>query len=143
MAESERDSGYLRQRMNEVGISSMRALAARTGIAPETARRVLTRQKAPDEQTLRKIAEGLPAPIQKLRELAGRPRGSSTPFVLPPEADQLSESQRDLILRMVSALLDASGRDDDRTERADANADADTFRSADRSTGRRSTQMDE
>ncbi|GAA0897952.1 helix-turn-helix transcriptional regulator [Pseudonocardia zijingensis] len=113
---------YLRQRMDELGISSIRALAARTGVAPETARRLLTRSKTPDEQTLRKIAEGLPAPIQRLRELAGRPPGAATPFVLPPVADQLNERERDVILQMVFALLDASGRLDLASDRADANA---------------------
>jgi transcriptional regulator with XRE-family HTH domain len=123
MGEPESLPDYLRQRMDELGISSIRALAARVGISPETARRLLTRSKTPDEQTLRKIAEGLPAPIQRLRELAGRPPGEASPFVLPPVADQLNERERDVILQMVFALLDASGRLDLASDRADANAD--------------------
>jgi hypothetical protein len=94
--------------MEELGIRSIRGLAARTGISPETARRVLTRSVTPEEATLQKLAEGLPASLQRLRRLAGRPAGERTPFVLPPEADQLDDRQRSVVLGVVHALLDAS-----------------------------------
>jgi hypothetical protein len=102
-------ASYVRGRMDEVGIDSIRGLATRTGIAPETARRILVRDEAtPDERTLQKIAENLPASIQKLRRLAGRPAGEREPFLLPPEADQLDERQRSVVLAVVHALLDAA-----------------------------------
>jgi hypothetical protein len=93
--------------MEEVGIHSIRGLAARTGIAPETARRVLTNASV-GEVTLQKVAEHIPASLQRLRRLAGRPAGERTPFVLPPEADQLDDKQRSVVLGVVHALLDAS-----------------------------------
>lgn len=102
--------GYLRERMAEAGITSLRGLATRVGIAPETARRLLGGMATPDELTLRKLADGLPAPLPVLRRMAGVPSGERTPFVLPPEADQLDGRQRQVVLAMVHALLDASTR---------------------------------
>lgn len=101
--------GYLRRRMDDLGISSIRALAARVGVSPETARRWTIGLTVPDEASMRKLAEHLPAPLALLRELTGRPPGELRPFVLPPEADQLDHRQRSVIVAMVHALLDAAG----------------------------------
>lgn len=101
-------AGYLRDRMDDLGIVSIRGLAARVGVAPETARRLLAGTSAPDEATLRKLAEGLPASLPMLRRMSGRPSGTGTPFRLPPEADQLDARQRSVIVSMVHALLAAS-----------------------------------
>lgn len=109
---------YLRTRMAEVGIASIRGLAHRVGVAPETARRLLNAAAVPDELTLRKLAEGLPAPLQLLRGLAGRPPGERTPFVLPPEADQLDQEQRSVVVAMVRALLASSHGMNRATERS-------------------------
>lgn len=100
--------GFIRERMDAAEITSVRELARRIGVAPETARRVLNNRDQPSESTLRKLADGLPAPIGQLRRLAGRPVGARGPFVLPPEADQLDQDQRDVVLSVVNALLRAS-----------------------------------
>lgn len=128
---------YLEQRMEELAIPSRRALAARTGVSKDTVYRIMTRQVTPDELTLKKLAEGLPAPLQLLRRLAGRPPGERRPFVLPPEADQLTERQRDVVLAVVSALLEASTKDANAPESADASGPATTLRSVGRLAGRR------
>lgn len=94
--------------MDELDIRSIRELARRAGIGPETARRLLAGEGGPDELTLRRVAEALALPLQQVRARAGRPAGERTPFRLPPEADQLTDRQRSVILSMVQVLLDAA-----------------------------------
>lgn len=110
MTSPDRESlpGYLRKRMQEKDIRSLRELARISGIGPQTASRLLAGEGIPDEVTLRRVADALVVPLPQLRELAGRPRGELTPFVLPARADQLSEGQRAVVLSVVDALLDAS-----------------------------------
>lgn len=112
MAQRSQLPAFLRQRMDEVGIVSLRQLAARAEISPETARRLLDGTRAPSEPTLAKVAAVLGVPLTRLRTLAGRPSGEAVPFRLPPEADQLNEQQRDVVLSLVRSLLDASSTSD-------------------------------
>jgi hypothetical protein len=100
-------ASYVQSCMKAVGIDSIRGLASRAGIAPETARSIFM-GRFPNERTLQKIADALPASLQRMRELTARPPGEREPFVLPPEADQLNERQRSVVLAVVHALLDAS-----------------------------------
>ncbi len=99
---------YLRDRMAQVGVDSARGLAARVGIAPQTAVRLLGGVGTPSEATLRLIADRLPAPLPRLRRLAGLPGGDLGPFRLPDWADQLTGPQRDVVVGVARALLDAS-----------------------------------
>lgn len=101
---------YIRGRGEEVGVTSIRGLAARTEVPLATMHSILSTGVVPQEQTLERIAAGLPAPLQVLRRLAGVPAGERAPFVLPPEANQLDDRQREVVLAMVRALLDASSR---------------------------------
>lgn len=97
---------YLRRRMAEQGIPSHRALAARADVAHGTISKLMRGVTgAPEETTLRRLADALPAPLPLLRELAGRPRGDLGPFRLPPEADQLDSDQRALVVALVRGLL--------------------------------------
>jgi transcriptional regulator with XRE-family HTH domain len=101
-------AAYLRRRMDELGIGSDRALAARVGVAHGTISKLMRGvTRVPDEVTLRRLADGLPAPLPLLRELAGRPRGDLGPFRLPPEADQLDTDQRALVVAVIRGLLGA------------------------------------
>lgn len=95
----------IRARMTELDIRSARGLAAATGVAPDTARLLLKGQRQPDDRTLRKLADSLRLPLQRVRRAARRPSGELTKFVLPPEADGLDQTQRDLVVAMVRALL--------------------------------------
>lgn len=99
---------FLRERMRAEGIASLRQLAARAGISPETARQLLEGTREPRDRTLAKVAIALRVPVERLREAAGRSSGEQVPFRLPPEADQLTGPQREVVLGLVRALL-ASG----------------------------------
>lgn len=102
---------YLLQRGAELGVTTtIRGLAKRTGVPIATMHGILVSNATPQEQTLERIADGLPAPLQLLRRLADLPAGEREPFVLPPEANQLDQRQREVVLAMVRALLDASAR---------------------------------
>ena len=61
------------RRMEDLGITSGRQLAARCGFAKDTARHVLSGQRNSDESTLRALAEGLSLPLPMVRRAAGRP----------------------------------------------------------------------
>lgn len=99
---------FLTTRMDSKGIESARGLGRHIGVSPETARQLLNGETIPNETTLRKIADGFGGSLPQLRRLTGHPEGERTPFVLPPEADQLNQRQREVILKMVWALLEAS-----------------------------------
>lgn len=96
-------------RMDQLDIRSARGLAAATGIAPDTARLLLQGKRRPDDRTLRKLADALRLPLPRVRRAADRPSGELTTFVLPPEADGLDQTQRELVVAMVRALLRSTG----------------------------------
>jgi hypothetical protein len=96
--------------MDELGLTSPYAVSRRCGVAHDTVRLMLTGRRATSEATLQKLADGLGLPVQALRAAAGRPSGERRPFVLPPEAQQLDQHQREVVLAMIRALLQASGR---------------------------------
>lgn len=103
---------YIRQAMDQRGLTSLRDVTKQTGVAHEAVRRILDgRIATPTEQTLKKLADGLGLSLTKLRELAGRPRGETTPFTLPREFDQLTMRQRRVLLEVGFALLEAAGKD--------------------------------
>jgi transcriptional regulator with XRE-family HTH domain len=87
---------------------STRHLAKEIGVAQGTALRLLTRVYTPDELTLSKIARRFRVPITEVRALAQRPAGEPDPFVWPARFNQLTEPQRDLLVKLGDALLDAA-----------------------------------
>lgn len=89
------------------GLDSLRDIERHTGVGRETIRKLYAGIGMPAETTLKKLSESLGLSLTVLRELAGRPVGESTPFVVPPEADQLTDRQRRVVLDMIAALLEA------------------------------------
>jgi hypothetical protein len=103
-------AGYIQARMHELGIDSIRALSRRTGLSVMACSRLKNGDyhRAPDEQTLQVVSSTLGLPLTELRRLAGRPSGERGPFRLPAEFDQLNAKQREVIITVGRALLDAS-----------------------------------
>lgn len=95
----------VRERMQQLGITSARGLASRAGVAPDTARLLLSGARGQNEQTIGKVADAIGLPVTVLRRAAGHQEGRLAPFTLPPEADRLNQHQRDVVLAMVRALL--------------------------------------
>jgi transcriptional regulator with XRE-family HTH domain len=100
-------SDYLSERARIDGLSN-RAFARRCDIAPTTANRLLAGTAKPDRETLEKVAANLPAPLDKLLELAGIEERQ--PFLLPAEADLLEPDERRTVVRVVRQILRSSGR---------------------------------
>lgn len=94
----------LHARMDALGITSIRGLAARAGIGNETARRLFIPGRRPAETTLQRLADNLGMSLTDLRRATGRPAGDYGRFILPPEADELDPRQRHVVLSMIRAL---------------------------------------
>lgn len=101
---------YIRARMDERGIDKPTELARQAGLVHETVRRIFNGDGRPSETTLAKIADAVGGSLAQMRLLNGRPAGEPEPFVLPPEANQLTQRERQVVLAMVRALLQASDR---------------------------------
>lgn len=112
-------SEYLSERARLDSLSN-RAFARRCNLSPTTANRLLAGTGTPDRETLEKVAEKLPAPLDKLMELSGLGQEERQPFTLPPEADLLTPEERRTVVRVVKQILRSSGRID-RPEEAPAN----------------------
>lgn len=94
----------LQMALNHEHLGSTRKLADYVGVSQGTALRLINPGRTHKEETLRAVAEAFEIPVTEIREMAGRPSGEPTPFRLPPEADQLSESERDLVVKLVQTL---------------------------------------
>ncbi|WP_336794201.1 hypothetical protein [Gordonia malaquae] len=83
-----------------------RPLAARADMNHNRLRRVL-RGSGTSEDSLRQVADALGISVAKLRELRGEPAAEFEPFILPDEAGKLTDAERDVVRRVVRALLAA------------------------------------
>lgn len=101
---------YIRDRMAAREIPNATRLAGAAGLAHETVRRVFAGKGRPSETTIEKLAAALGGSVPQMRLLAGRPAGELEPFILPPEANQLGAREREVVLSMIHALLQASDR---------------------------------
>lgn len=124
---------YILERMHAAGLPTSHALAKAAGISPDTMRHVLLGSRVPSERTLERIAEAIGGSLPRMRLLAGQPRGEAEPFILPPEANQLTMRQRQVVLSMISALLNTPDPAEDENP---AGPVADQTRSAPRLVGR-------
>lgn len=104
-------SDYLSERARLDKLSN-RAFARRCNLSPTTANRLLAGIGTPDQETLEKVAEKLPAPLDKLLELSGLGEEDRQPFVLPPEFDLLDKEERRTLVRVGRQFLRSSGRID-------------------------------
>ena len=95
--------------MSAHGIGSHKELGEFIGVAPATATRLLHGERVPKQETLDKIADKFEADVVMIRELAERPLGERQPFVLPREFDQLTASQRNVLIRAGREYLIAAG----------------------------------
>jgi transcriptional regulator with XRE-family HTH domain len=102
-------SDFLVDQMVRHGIRTHRELGEFIGVAPATATRLLHGERVPKEETLQRIADRFDIEITTIRELAERPLGESSPFVLPREFDQLTPEQRDAVRQMCRVLLRSGG----------------------------------
>jgi Predicted transcriptional regulators len=110
---------YIEERRIAAGIPSAHALAKRAGVSPETVRQILIGSKrTPSERTLEKIAKAIGGSLPQMRLLAGEPAGEPEPFVLPPEANRLTLRQRQVVLSMISALLNTPDPSEGEDERS-------------------------
>ena len=105
---------WLRQRMAELGIESIRGLARRVDVAVETARQILAGNRVPHEDTLKKMSRTLLLPgedsanlLLLLRRMSGLPPGEPAPYVPPKVADQLSAHSREVVDTIIHALAKA------------------------------------
>jgi hypothetical protein len=79
------------------------------GISQGTAWRLLDQpSRIPKDLTLEKISVAFDVVLPEIRMLADRPPGEREPFRLPAEANQLTNRQRDVVIEMIWALLDAA-----------------------------------
>jgi transcriptional regulator with XRE-family HTH domain len=96
---------FLKYQMVMEGITSTKKLGLRIGVSQGTAWRLISKRVVPKEGTLEKVAGAFDVPITGIRALAERPVGEPEPFELPPEADQLTEAERDVVCAVVQAIL--------------------------------------
>lgn len=88
-----------------------RPLAARAGLTPTRTHR-LVRGGGTTDQAIQKVADALGVKASKVRELRGEPAVEIDPFILPDDAGRLNDTERDVVRRVVRALLDARDRHD-------------------------------
>ncbi len=101
---------FLKYQMVMNGITSTKKLGECIGVSQGTAWRLISRPRTHKDETLRLIAEAFHVPITEIRELANRPTGEPEHFLLPPEADQLTNRERDAVVELIWTLLDAHDR---------------------------------
>lgn len=91
---------------------SNRQIAERAGLRPGTVDRVMNGVGQPKVETVDKIARALKIPVERAREAAGKPRGSSEPYAPPAEARLLDQRQRqalDELIRSVTSMQPGAG----------------------------------
>lgn len=98
---------FLRSEMDLRGITSTYDLGECLGVSQGTAWRLLDGRRVPREETLHKISAAFGVPLTEIREMAHRPIGEPERFMLPREADQLDNRERDAIVEMVWVILAA------------------------------------
>lgn len=92
---------------DRVGIEfGYRPLAARAGMNHTRVYRLL-RGGGTTDQAIQMVADALGVSAAKVRELRDEPAVEPDPFTLPDDAGRLTESERDVVRRVVRALLDA------------------------------------
>lgn len=85
-----------------LGIDSLRGLSRRTGVSPETIRRLFWAEVS--DATVRKVADALRVKPARIYELRGET--PVIPFELPEAASRLTEKQRGAVLSVIYAMLD-------------------------------------
>jgi transcriptional regulator with XRE-family HTH domain len=98
---------FLHDEQARRGLTSSYELAELLGVAQGTAYRLTREHRVPRETTLAKIARALDVPITEVRELAHRPPGAPERFAWPPEFNQLSTRQRDVLYEIGFTFLAA------------------------------------
>lgn len=89
--------------LDRKGLTSGRRLANAMQVSPQTVQRLLHGEPV-DEGTIHEAAAALDVSPDVIRQLRGEP--PRRPFVLPSDADQLNERQRQAILSVVRAMLE-------------------------------------
>ncbi|WP_156479419.1 hypothetical protein [Gordonia sp. QH-12] len=120
MSESNLPPERWRPYFDRAGIEfGYRPLAARAGLTPTRTHR-LVRGGGTTDQAIQKVADALGVKASKVRELRGEPAVEIDPFILPDDAGRLNDTERDVVRRVVRALLDARDRHDTDQPASDA-----------------------
>ncbi|MFC5053694.1 hypothetical protein [Saccharothrix xinjiangensis] len=91
---------------------SIAAFARQCDLVFETARRAVKGLAVPEEETLARIAEHVPASLEELRRMAGLAGEIPRPIVLPPAFARLSAARRRLLISVGWALVAAQDAED-------------------------------
>lgn len=124
---------------------SRREIARKTGVAPETINRIMRDEGDPDAATVDKIAHALKLDVQKAREAVDKPRGESSPYEPPAEANLLDERQRravDEIIRVIVAASQGVGNAVEATTQSDTPGEAAESEKTQAADGRDQRQAD-
>jgi transcriptional regulator with XRE-family HTH domain len=98
---------FLKYQMVMEGLTSTKKLGLRVGVSQGTAWRLISKRVVPRDDTLEKVAAAFNVPVTWVRELAERPIGEPEPFEWPPEFNQLTESERDVVCAVGQTILNA------------------------------------
>lgn len=111
---------------------SRREIARKTGVAPETINRIMRDEGDPDAATVDKIAHALKLDVQKAREAVDKPRGESSPYEPPAEANLLDERQRRAVDEIIRVIVASQGVGNavEATTQQDAPGEADEDKNA-------------
>lgn len=98
--------------MVDRGRPSMRQLADRAGLAPETVRRLVFGYVDPDAETVNAVATALGRDVREVWAWVGDRRTVAEPYQPPAEADLLDERERkalDEVIRLLAASKRKAG----------------------------------
>jgi len=108
---------YIKSRTLDAANLSIKQVAARAGIAFETARRVIQGRGNVSDNTLEALADAFPdLNLGRMRALAGRQAISPAPRTAPREFDQLTDDEWRVVVAVGRQILRSSGRLDQPTE---------------------------
>lgn len=105
--------------MEQRGISSIRDLSRKSGVAVETVRRLVQgSRKAPRDETLRAVAGALGLPLATISAWAGAAASDiERPYTPPAEANRLTLRQREAVDELIRllAIKEAGGEHEQRS----------------------------
>lgn len=101
-----------RTAMENAGFYSLRDLATKADLGTSTASALIYGRKASSERTMQVVADSLRLPVTTIREWASVARGEREPFVLPAEANRLTQKDREAVLAVVRQLAAAHAQNE-------------------------------
>jgi hypothetical protein len=96
-----------REAMENAGTYSLRDLATKADVGTTTVSALVYGRKDSSERTMQAVADTLRLEVTTIREWAAVARGEAHPFVLPAEANRLTQKDREAVLAVVRQLAAA------------------------------------